>query len=164
MAPPPLALTLPLTRWHFSSQYTSVPHCEHFILAPSASQLPQRPTALLLPSLLLPCALSLLFALPSPFLRGVPSAPPRSSGWGRWKTVGSYEAVEEEGREPLGSGSGSSAAPPFSESIARVQGLVASVGSTRPKSAKSALYSTLRRSEAPPQARVTRKRTPGPGR
>ena len=115
MAPPPpsLALTLLRTRWHFSSQYTSVPHCEHFILAPSASQLPQRPTALLLPSLVLPCALFLLFALPSPFLRGVPSAPPRSSGWGRWKTVGSYEAVveEEEEREPSASGPGSSAAP-----------------------------------------------------
>ena len=111
MAPPPLALTLLRTRWHFSSQYTSVPHCEHFILAPSASQLPQRPTALTLPSLVLPCALSLLFTLPSPFLRGVPSAPPRSSGWGRWKTVGSYEAVVEEEAEPSGPGSGSSAAP-----------------------------------------------------
>ena len=88
-----------------------MPHCEHFILAPSASQLPQRPTALPLPSLVLPCALSLLFALPAPFLRGVPSAPPRSSGWGRWKTVGSYEAVVEEDWEPSGSGSGSSAAP-----------------------------------------------------
>ena len=41
---------------------------------------------------------------------GLPLAPPRS-GWGRWKTVGSYEAVVEEGREPSGSGFGSSAAP-----------------------------------------------------
>ena len=88
-----------------------MPHCEHFILAPSASQLPQRPTAFPLPSLVLPCALSLLFALPLPFLRGLPSAPPRSSGWGRWKTVGSYEAVEEAEREPARSGSCSSAAP-----------------------------------------------------
>ena len=88
-----------------------MPHCEHFILAPSASQLPQRPTALPLPSLVLPCALSLLFTLPSPFLRGVPSAAARSSGWGRWKTVGSYEAVEEEEGEASVSGWGSSAAP-----------------------------------------------------
>ena len=87
-----------------------MPHCEHLILAPSASQLPQRPAALPLPSLVLPCAL--LFALPLPFLRGVPSAPPRSSGGGRWKTVGSYEAVVvEEEMELFGSGCGSSAAP-----------------------------------------------------
>ena len=108
MAPPPLlALTLLRTRWHFSSQYTSVPHCEHLLVAPSASQLPQRPTALPLPSLVLPCAL----ALPPLFFDGLVSAPARSSGWGRWKTVGSYEAVVEEEREPSSSGSGSSAAP-----------------------------------------------------
>ena len=112
MAPPPLALTLPpRTRWQFSSQYTSVPHCEHFILAPSASQLPQRPTALFLPSLVLPFVLVFPLPSPSPFLRGLPSAPPRSSGWGRWKTVGSYEGVQEEERELVGSCSGSSAAP-----------------------------------------------------
>ena len=88
-----------------------MPHCEHFILAPSASQLPQRPTAFPFPSLALPCALSLLLPLPSPFLRALPSAPPRSSGWGRWKTVGSDEAVAGGGGDPAASASGSSAAP-----------------------------------------------------
>ena len=142
-APSP-APAMALTLWHASPQYATAPHCLHLRRSPSAPQLPQKssegaPLPLLLPlSLILSLSSGAsVLALPLPE-RVFPPAP-LSSGWGRWKTVGSYEVVvvDEEETESPGSGTGSSAAPLpvlalllFVEAIVCFVAAVSSVGAT----------------------------------